>query len=104
MFHRLMFMAALVLAGMSTATNARAADANNGKRLAQMHCAACHIVAPHTRNEVADSPPFEVIGRKYGFEAGVIAHVIAGPHPKMNFAPRPADAADIAAYIATLKH
>ena len=98
-----LFMAALVLAGMTTATDARAADANNGKRLAQMHCAACHVVAPPGRNEVANSPPFEMIGRKYGFEASVIAQVIAGPHPKMNFAPRGPDAADIAAYIATLK-
>ena len=103
MFRRLMFMAVLVLAGMTTATNARAADANNGKRLAQSHCAACHIVAPPGRNEVANSPPFEVIGRKYGFEAGSIEHAIAGPHPKMNFSPRGPDAADIAAYIATLK-
>jgi cytochrome c len=103
MFRTLMFMATLVLAGMAPAINARPADADNGKRLAQSHCAPCHIVAPHARNEVADAPPFEVIGRKYDFNTGVIARVIAGPHPKMNFAPRPPEAADIAAYIATLK-
>ena len=104
MFRTVLLMAALAFAGTAVTTPVRAADAANGKRLAQSHCAACHIIAPYLRNEVADSPPFEVIGRKYGFEAGIIAHVIAGPHPKMNFSPRPADAADIAAYIATLKH
>jgi mono/diheme cytochrome c family protein len=103
MFRALVFMAALALAGMATAISARAADADNGKRLAQSHCAPCHIVAPHAHNEVADAPSFEVVGRKYGFDTSVITQVIAGPHPKMNFAPRPPDAADIAAYIATLK-
>ena len=99
------FMATLVFAATATAIHARAAtDAANGKRLAQDHCAGCHIIGPQGRNEVTDSPPFAVIGRKYGFDAAVIAHVIAGPHPKMNFSPRPADALDIAAYIATLPH
>ena len=59
--------------------------------------------APPARKVVADAPPFEVIGRKYDFDATVIAATIAGPHPKMNFSPRPEEAADIAAYIATLK-
>jgi hypothetical protein len=38
----------------------------------------------------------------FGHDADAIAHAIAGPHPKMNFSPRPAEAADMAAYIATL--
>jgi mono/diheme cytochrome c family protein len=100
----LAFLAVLVLAAMATTVGARAADKVHGQRLAQQHCAACHIVGRHGRNEVADAPPFTVIGREYDFDPGVIARVIAGPHPKMNFAPRGADAADIAAYIATLKH
>jgi len=98
----LLVMATLVVAGM--ATDARAADASRGRRLAQDHCASCHSIAPRARSEVADAPPFDVIGRKYGFDADRIAHVIAGPHPKMNFSPRAAAAADIAAYIATLRN
>lgn len=81
---------------------ARAADARLGESLAQSHCASCHIVTPHARNEIADAPPFEVIARKYGFDASTIASAITGPHRKMNFMPNPAEAADIAAYIATL--
>jgi cytochrome c len=101
-FRVVVFLAVIVLFALTAMLNARGADAQSGKRLAQAHCAACHAIAPHLRSEVADSPPFKVIGRKYGFDADAIARAIAGPHPKMNFSPGPAVAADIAAYIATL--
>jgi mono/diheme cytochrome c family protein len=99
----LLFLATLVIAGLTTAIEVRAADAANGKRLAQEHCAHCHIVAPNGRNEVADSPPFDVIGRKYCFDANTLVRVIVGPHRKMNFSPQLPEAADIGAYIATLR-
>jgi hypothetical protein len=51
---------------------------------------------------VAVAPPFELIGRKYGFDPEAVARAILAPHPKMNFVPGPADAADIAAYISML--
>ncbi len=102
-FRALVVLGTIALFAIAAALNARAADARSGQRLAQMHCAACHAIAPPARKVVAAAPPFDAIGRKYGFDASVIAATIAGPHPKMNFAPRPADAADIAAYIATLK-
>jgi cytochrome c len=92
----------IVFATLMAASNALAADAGNGKRLAESHCAACHKIAAGQRDEVADSPPFDVIGRKYGFAADVLTHAIIGPYPKMNFSPQPDEAADIAAYIATL--
>jgi len=101
-FRVLLFLGTIALFAIAAALNARAADADKGKRLAQDHCAACHAVAAHARSEVANAPPFDVIGRKYGFDADRIAAAIAGPHPKMNFAPGPREAADIAAYIATL--
>ncbi len=40
---------------------ALAADADNGKRLAEASCVTCHMVAPSPRREVADAPPFDVI-------------------------------------------
>ena len=98
MLRGLLLTAAVVLAG----TPARAADADRGQRLALAHCAACHSVAQHAPNVVAFAPPFDVIARKYAAKPDAIAHAIAGPHPKMNFAPQPAETADIAAYIATL--
>jgi cytochrome c len=102
-FRLLVFLAVIVLFALTATLNARGADAGSGKRLAQDRCAACHSVTPHARSEVAAAPPFDVIGRKYGFDADRIAHAIAGPHPKMNFAPGPREAADIAAYIAGLR-
>lgn len=90
----------------AAAVAARAEDATgvaDGRRLAVQHCAACHAVAPRVGTEVADAPPFGVIGAKYGHATEAIRHAILGPHPKMNFMPAPADAAAIARYIATLQ-
>jgi cytochrome c len=101
-FHVLLFLGVIALFALAAAQNAGAAGAQSGQRLAQSHCASCHSIAPRARSEVADAPPFDVIGRKYGFDADALRLAIAGPHPKMNFSPRPADAADIAAYIAGL--
>ena len=92
----------LAFAGTLVATAALAADADRGRRLVQEQCSSCHAVAAPRGNEVADAPPFTVIGRKYGFDAAAIAAAILGPHPRMNFAPAPADADDIAAYVGML--
>jgi mono/diheme cytochrome c family protein len=81
---------------------AHGGDADAGRRLAQQRCAACHIVDQIPRNEVADAPPFPVIGRKFDFNADALVAAITSPHPKMNFRVRGRDADDIAAYIVTL--
>ena len=39
----------LMLAALLPGTAALAADADNGKRLAEMRCATCHIVSPGQR-------------------------------------------------------
>lgn len=101
MFKPLILCAAGVVLSI-VAPEALAANADNGRMLAQSHCSACHAIAPRQRDEVADAPPFEVIGRKYGFAVGSLVQAIVGPHPRMNFSPQPNEAADIAAYIATL--
>ncbi len=101
MVRGLVLLIAFVVAG-TAAPQARAADAGRGLQLAQSHCASCHIVAPHARNEVADAPPFEVIAKKYIYNESAIRQAITGPHRKMNFSPGHQEAADIAAYIATL--
>jgi len=84
------------------AQNAVAADAGNGKRLAQARCTPCHVVAPGQRAEVAKAPPFDVIARQLGFNAEMLAYLILAPHPRMNMTLTRAEAEDIAAYIATL--
>jgi mono/diheme cytochrome c family protein len=92
----------LMLAAIFGTHSALAADANNGKRIARARCASCHIVVPHQREELANSPPFDVIARKYGFDAQMLAYSILNPHPRMNMTLTRGEADDIAAYIATL--
>jgi mono/diheme cytochrome c family protein len=77
-------------------------DAEKGKRLAQIRCAVCHIVEPNQRQEIADAPPFMVIGSKFGFDPDALVYALVGPHAKMNFSLRRPEADDVAAYIATL--
>src|SRR5262249_21769630 len=84
------------------ALSAKAADVETGKRLAQQHCSPCHIVEPGSRQELANSPPFDSIARKFGDAPESIAFAILAPHPRMNLTPSRRDAQDIAAYIATL--
>jgi mono/diheme cytochrome c family protein len=85
------------------ASTALAADAESGKRLAQLRCAACHIVTPSARNDlVADAPPFLVIARKYGSDTEALVFNLVGPHAKMNFSLSRPEANDVAAYIGSL--
>jgi len=80
-----------------------AADADNGKRLAQRWCASCHIVEPNQQQASADAPPFAGISRVPGFSAQRVAFFLLDPHPKMPaMALSRRDAEDIAAYIAVL--
>ena len=88
----LSFMTAVAFAG----------DAERGRHIAQDRCAACHVIGRGLRGIVADSPPFEVIGRKYAFNEDNLVSALVSPHAKMNFAVRGRDADDVAAYIATL--
>ncbi len=88
--------------GALPAMPARAGDAGQGREIAQQQCAACHVVGRDIGREIANAPPFEVIGRKNGFNEGAIALNLRGPHPKMNFAITGPVADDVAAYIATL--
>jgi mono/diheme cytochrome c family protein len=84
------------------APGAHAGDVNAGQRLAQLRCAACHIVDRSQRNEIADAPPFVAIGRKFDFNSDSLVFALMGPHAKMNFSLTKRDADDVAEYIATL--
>lgn len=82
---------------------ASAADAEAGRRLAEQECAACHIISARGPfNVVADAPPFTAVARKYAPDWDGLAMNLMGPHAKMNFGLRLPDAANVAAYIATL--
>ena len=51
---------------------------------------------------MALAPPFDVIARKNGLDAGMLVFSLLEPHPKMNFPVTRREAADVAAYISTL--
>jgi mono/diheme cytochrome c family protein len=83
---------------------ALAADASHGKALAQVWCANCHLVAPDQRQASADVPTFAAIAERPDFNVGRLAFFLLDPHPKMpNLALTRAEAADLAAYIGSLK-
>lgn len=91
-----------LLAAMLAASGALAADADNGKRLAETRCVICHIVSPSERRVVTDAPPFEAIARKYASNPDTLAFSIMNPHPRMNVTLTRREAQDVAAYINTL--
>jgi mono/diheme cytochrome c family protein len=91
-----------ILSAMLAASGALAADADNGKRLAEMRCVTCHIVSPSERRVVTDAPPFEAIARKHAVNPDTLAFSIMNPHPRMNVTLTRREAQDVAAYINTL--
>jgi mono/diheme cytochrome c family protein len=92
----------LAIPALLTAPMAIAADADNGRRLAQMRCVPCHAVVPDQRRDVADAPPFDVIARKFTVGPDILAFLLLDPHPRMNVTFTQREAQDIAAYISTL--
>jgi mono/diheme cytochrome c family protein len=94
--------ACALLAALGAASAAFAADADNGKRLAEARCAACHFVGAGQGRQVSNAPAFEAIARKLGSNPELLAFLILDPHPRMNMTITRRDAEDIAAYIGTL--
>src|SRR5450755_2436117 len=83
---------------------AMAADPDHGADLAKRWCAACHVVDADQKQANTDAPPFASIARKEGFTQEKLAFFLLDPHPKMpNFPLSRSEAADIAAYIGTLR-
>jgi mono/diheme cytochrome c family protein len=94
----------LMVAAIMTATPALSANANNGERLAHRWCEACHLVSASQRSATDQVPPFGSIAKMPGFDAAKIALFLLDPHPKMpNMGLSRTEAADLAAYIVTLK-
>ena len=86
------------------AQTALAADAFNGKRLAERWCAACHVVASDQREANADAPPFEEIAKRPNFSESGLVTFLLDPHAKMpNMNLTRVEADDIAAYVGTLR-
>ena len=81
-----------------------AADASNGKRLAERWCTGCHLVSSSQSTATDQVPPFASIAKMPDFSAAKVALFLLDPHPKMpDMSLSRTEAADLAAYIATLK-
>ena len=81
-----------------------AADADNGSRLARRWCAPCHVVASNQTRVTGEAPPFASIAKLPDFDTAKLALFLLDPHPKMpDMGLSRTEAADLAAYIATLK-
>ena len=93
----LLAMALLPQAGM-------AADAVDGRRLAQRWCQACHVVTTTGTPASTDgAPPFASIAVQPDFDAGKIAMFLLDPHAKMpSMSLTRIEAGDLAAYISSL--
>jgi mono/diheme cytochrome c family protein len=92
-----------LLFGGATAL-AAPADPEHGESLARHWCAACHIVADDQSHGADNVPTFAAIAALPGFDAAHIARFLGDPHPKMpDMQLSRIEAADLAAYIASLK-
>jgi mono/diheme cytochrome c family protein len=81
-----------------------AADAPHGGDLAKRWCASCHLVDSSQKQANADVPSFASIAARSDFSPEKVAYFLLDPHPKMpNFPLNRAEAADIAAYIGSLR-
>src|SRR5215470_7528060 len=100
--------AMLVLAASALGTAlgsdaAKAADPDHGRTLARRWCATCHVVASNQKRATGEAPPFAVIAKRSDFNTTRLTNFLLDPHPKMpNMSLTRAEAADLAAYIATL--
>src|ERR1035441_2308010 len=82
-----------------------AADAYQGKAIAERWCTGCHVVEPEQKSPATDqAPPFASIARTPEFGANKLAILLLEPHPNMpKLALSRAEVADLAEYILTLK-
>lgn len=99
------FIVAAMVAGMVSAPPAQAADAAAGRALAERWCATCHVVGGAPQSAASDAPTFASIASRDGdISPAWLAFRLLGPHPQMpQVSLSRAQAADLSAYLATLK-
>jgi mono/diheme cytochrome c family protein len=81
-----------------------AADASQGKAIAERWCAACHKVEPAPKSTRDQPPPFTSIAGMPDFDATKLAFLLLRPHPSMpSLSLSRTEVSDLADYIKTLK-
>ncbi len=79
---------------------ALAQNVENGQRLSERWCAACHAIGPAAPRRAMAAPPFAAIAAKDGVTADMIVSFLNLPHATMPNVPLHGnDAQDIAAFI-----
>ena len=88
-----------------TASALRAEDVADGRKLAQSVCSRCHTVGPQKKKGWTDAPSFAEIANRPTTTTKSLVAVIQTRHPKMSPGAMrsPSEAADLAAYILTLR-
>jgi mono/diheme cytochrome c family protein len=102
---------AALLAGCCTLTavvgpsTSLAADAYQGKDIAERWCTGCHVVENEQKPPATDqAPPFASVARTPDFDANKLAMLLLKPHPNMpKLSLSRAEVANLADYILTLK-
>ncbi|MGE0035740.1 MAG: cytochrome c [Xanthobacteraceae bacterium] len=92
----------LALPAALATSDAVAADAEIGRRIAEARCVACHTVAPGQRPGTSQAPPFDAIARKFAQNPETLAFALRDPHPRMNVTLTRTEMEDAAAYINSL--
>ena len=94
------------VAAIATSAGARAdsADVGAGRKLAKAQCAQCHGVDEDKQSANAAAPTFENIANVPGMTATALTVALRTSHRSMpNIIIQPGDAANIIAYILSLK-
>ena len=96
----------VLVVSLVTTTSSLAADPDpaHGETLTKRWCASCHLVGAGQKRATTDAPPFTAVANQPDFNSAKLAFFLLDPHPKMpNMSLSRMEAADLAAYIATLK-
>lgn len=102
---RLNFGAAITLCiAFATQGGAASTQTEEGRRIAETHCARCHAVGATDDSPHSQAPPFRELGQRYpveGLEEALAEGIMTG-HPEMpEFTLEPEE---IGAFIAYLKN
>ena len=99
------YLAVLAVTGiLACPSGARAANVAEGNRLAERLCSQCHVTTRDGPAGWTDAPSFATIADKPTTTSASLQAFIQKPHMDMfNLARNPAEAADLAAFILSLK-
>jgi len=104
LLRRLWFVGCCTSGVAFSAAPAFAADADNGKILANRWCSSCHVVQARQELATDQAPPFASLARMPDFNASKLAYLLLKPHPNMpSLSLSRSEVANLAEYIATLK-